>query len=77
MWGRANEFKFVISDGSELKHYQPLLPTKPNQSGEEAFIYLQPEWNERYRTVPLVIRLLEQNPSYRMSVQIHKFLGVQ
>jgi 7-carboxy-7-deazaguanine synthase len=40
-------------------------------------LYLQPEWDERDRTLPLTLELLKQHPKYRLSLQTHKFTGVQ
>ena len=39
-------------------------------------MFLQPEWNQRDRTLPLVLELLKKFPHYRLSVQIHKWLQV-
>jgi organic radical activating enzyme len=71
-WTRANEIKLVISTGQELDFYKESLSCSFNIS-----IYLQPEWNERSKTVPRTLELLKQNPGYRLSLQTHKFIGVQ
>jgi 7-carboxy-7-deazaguanine synthase len=69
MWQRANEVKIVISSGTELDFYRShLIPETP--------IFLQPEWIDRDRTLPLVLELLRQFPIYRLSLQLHKFIGV-
>jgi 7-carboxy-7-deazaguanine synthase len=69
MWQRANEVKLVISAGTELEFYRSFLhPEVP--------VFLQPEWTERDRTLPLVLALLQQFPTYRLSLQIHKLIGV-
>jgi 7-carboxy-7-deazaguanine synthase len=70
MWQRANEIKLVISTGAELAFYQPhFVAGIP--------VFLQPEWIDRDRTLPLVLKLLQQFPAYRLSLQIHKFIGVE
>jgi 7-carboxy-7-deazaguanine synthase len=70
MWQRANEIKIVISTGAELDAYQQyFIPGIP--------VFLQPEWVDRDRTLPLVLKLLQQFPAYRLSLQIHKFIGVE
>jgi organic radical activating enzyme len=71
-WTRANEIKLVISTGQELDFYKEYLSCSFNIS-----IYLQPEWNERSLTIPRTLELLKQNPGYRLSLQTHKFIGVQ
>lgn len=70
-WSRANEIKLVISDGSEIDFYRTHLDFA------QCPIYLQPEWTDRDRTIPLVVNLLQQHPSYRLSLQLHKLLGIQ
>lgn len=70
-WARANEIKLVISTGQELGFYKDFV------SAERGIpIYLQPEWNERSRTMPMTLELLKQNPSYKLSLQIHKYIDV-
>jgi organic radical activating enzyme len=71
-WTRANEIKLVISTGQELDFYKKYFSSSLNMS-----IYLQPEWNERSLTIPRTLELLKQNPGYRLSLQTHKFIGVQ
>ena len=70
VWSRANEIKIVIEDGTEPNHYRENLLKK------SCPIYLQPEWSTRERTTPLAIALLKENPTYRLSLQMHKLIGV-
>lgn len=71
MWQRANEIKIVISTGQELQFYQEQLAQIPRTPG-----FLQPEWDQRERTLPLTLKLLRQFPQYRLSVQLHKYIQV-
>jgi len=68
-WARANEVKIVISDGSEPAFYRAHL--RPGVT-----VSLQPEWEERHRTLPLALELLRNHPEYRLSVQLHKYIEV-
>lgn len=70
LWIRANEIKLVISDGHELKLYEEALKTA---SGN---VFLQPEWSNYHETLPLTLHLLQNHPQYRLSVQLHKLLGI-
>jgi organic radical activating enzyme len=68
-WERANEIKIVISDGSEVEFYRHKMPkSKP--------CYLQPEWDNREKTIGLTMDLLRENPQMRLSLQTHKLIGV-
>ncbi|NER37771.1 MAG: 7-carboxy-7-deazaguanine synthase QueE [Oscillatoria sp. SIO1A7] len=71
-WSRANEIKFVIGTGQELDFYREHLVS--NLSTQ---VYLQPEWNQRSRAIPIILELFKENPSYRLSLQTHKLIGMQ
>lgn len=71
MWERANEIKLVVETGQELEFYARYLPP---QDGTPVF--LQPEWSQRDRAIPLILKQLQQFPNYRLSVQLHKYIDV-
>lgn len=71
-WTRANEIKLVVSTGEEVDFYAKYLADNVNIP-----VYLQPEWEKRDRAIPMILDLLKQHPSYRLSLQTHKFIGVQ
>jgi len=71
-WTRANEIKLVVSTGEEVDFYYNHL--KKNVKTQ---VFLQPEWNSKESAIPIILELLKKNPSYRLSLQTHKFIGVQ
>lgn len=71
-WTRANEIKLVISTGEEVDFYKDGLI-----SNVSVPVFLQPEWSDRFLAIPIILNLLQQNPSYRLSLQTHKLIGVQ
>ncbi|MFM9266685.1 7-carboxy-7-deazaguanine synthase QueE [Tychonema sp. BBK16] len=71
-WTRSNEIKLVVSTGEEVEFYRNYLPINVDIP-----VFLQPEWNSKELAIPIVLELLKQNPSYRLSLQTHKFIGVQ
>lgn len=71
-WTRANEIKLVVSTGEEVEFYHKHLVSDLNIP-----VFLQPEWNSKGSGIPIILELLKQNPSYRLSLQSHKFIGVQ
>lgn len=70
-WERANEIKLVISTGQELEFYKDYLLPIPDR-----LVFLQPEWHVRNRAIPIILELLQQNPNFRLSLQVHKYIGV-
>ena len=72
MWTRASEIKLVIETGKELEFYSKILLLK-NQTP----VFLQPEWYNRDFTLPLVQKLLREYSHCRLSIQLHKYLGIK
>jgi organic radical activating enzyme len=70
MWARANEVKIVVSDGSEVEFYRQQL-----EQLKETPCSLQPEWETQKTSYPITIQLIKQT-NYRLSVQLHKMLGM-
>ena len=75
-WQRANEIKFVISTGKELEFYQPYLTGNRINVNLHCPIYLQPEWSQREQSIPIILNLLQHHPTYKLSLQTHKYIGV-
>ena len=71
-WSRANEVKIIIQTGKEIDFYQEHLSTHPH-----LLVYLQPEWNSSSKSIPLILQILQEKPDYRLSLQTHKYIGVQ
>ena len=71
-WTRANEIKLVVTTGEEVDFYYNHL--KKNVKTQ---VFLQPEWNSKESAIPIILELLKKHPSYRLSLQTHKFIGVQ
>ncbi|EKD06293.1 radical SAM domain protein [Arthrospira platensis C1] len=72
MWRRASEIKLVIDVGDELEFYRSRLAENSTIP-----VFLQPQWTDIDRTLPLVLAKLKQFPGYRLSVQLHKYIGVE
>jgi organic radical activating enzyme len=71
-WSRANEVKMVVETGREIDFYQESLSAHP-----DLLVYLQPEWNSLPRSLSLILQMLQQKPNYKLSLQIHKYIGLQ
>jgi organic radical activating enzyme len=71
LWKRANEIKLVIESNADFNFYGNYL-SKLN----DPLIFLQPEWNSRKNSIPIVLELLRKHPYYRLSLQTHKYINV-
>jgi hypothetical protein len=39
-------------------------------------LYLQPEWDQSEKMLPLIIDYVKQNPQWEISLQLHKFMEI-
>lgn len=69
----ADELKVVVFNKSDFDWalaHQDLVPT-------ECLLYLQPEWDKREIVQPLIFDFVLANSNWKISVQTHKYLGVE
>lgn len=68
----ADELKIIVVNKHDLiwaeKHAQ-LLPNSCQ-------LFLQPEWDQRDSIVPIILNYIRENPKWRLTLQMHKYIGV-
>lgn len=68
----ANELKTVVYHRTDIdwsvKHASLV--------SEDCLLYMQPEWSKREIIQPLIFDFVKKNPRWRISLQTHKYLGV-
>jgi len=69
---KANELKVVVYHKSDLKWAQE----HAKKVNEACLLYIQPEWSKREEIIPLIIDFIKQNPSWRLSLQTHKYINI-
>ena len=69
---RADELKIIVYNLDDLKWAEK----HAKMVKEECQIYLQPEWSKREHILPVIIKFLEKNPRWRLSLQTHKYIGL-
>ncbi|BDD09004.1 7-carboxy-7-deazaguanine synthase [Fulvitalea axinellae] len=68
----ADELKVVIYHPSDFKWAESFVDKlRPGTR-----LYLQPEWSNRDRILPLLIEYVKNNPKWRICVQVHKYLDI-
>ena len=69
----ANELKIVVFNKSDFtwaeEYAAQVTPT--------CKLYLQPEWSKEKEMIPLMIDYIKANPQWEMSLQLHKYIGVE
>jgi 7-carboxy-7-deazaguanine synthase len=68
----ANELKVVIQKETDFSWAEHCAV----QVGSGAVLYLQPEWSRIDEILPQMIRYIKNNPKWRLSVQMHKFINI-
>ncbi len=69
---QADELKVVVFNKSDLQWaetHQEMVPVSCK-------LFLQPEWDKREITEKIIFDYVLQHPSWQVSLQIHKYLGV-
>ena len=69
---KANELKVVIYHISDLQ-WAIEHSLKVNVSCK---LYIQPEWSKREVLLPEIIKFVKLNPSWKLSLQTHKYLNI-
>jgi organic radical activating enzyme len=69
---QADELKIIVFNKSDFewaeKHAALVNPT--------CELYLQPEWSKEKEMTPLIIEYVKKNPKWKISLQIHKYMGI-
>ncbi len=57
-----NDFKFAIQEAKKVSH--------------NCILYLQPEWSNREKMIPLIVDFVMKNPEWKVSLQTHKYMDI-
>lgn len=68
----ADELKVIVYHSSDLQWAESFA----QQMKPGCAMYLQAEWEKRDSMYPLVMDFIRQHPHWRISVQTHKYIGV-
>lgn len=69
----AHELKTVVFHRNDLRFAERFA----DKVSASCHLYLQPEWSVRDRMMPLIVHYINTHPKWRMSLQVHKYLGVR
>ncbi|MCB9239679.1 MAG: radical SAM protein [Flavobacteriales bacterium] len=68
----ADELKVIVFNKSDFDWAR----TWEEEVPETCLLYIQPEWDKREVVEPMMIEFIKENPRWRMSIQTHKYLGI-
>jgi len=72
IYTKADELKVVIS--SEKDFEWAVMNAKKVKP--KCMLVLQPEWSVRITVIPIIVDFILQNPSWNLSLQSHKYIGI-
>lgn len=72
VYKQAHELKIIVYNQSDLvwaaSHAEKVWPG--------CALFLQPEWSREKEMLPLIIDYVKQNPQWRISLQVHKYMDI-
>ncbi|MFM9006888.1 MAG: 7-carboxy-7-deazaguanine synthase QueE [Flavobacteriales bacterium] len=71
-YSRSHELKVIINHVSDINWAQEHADKMPAQTS----FYMQPEWDKRETMQTHILDYIRRNTQWRISVQTHKYLGV-
>ena len=72
IYHKANELKVIISDKDDFEWAAENAKRVKN----DCKLYLQPEWSNYKKLINSVVSYIKENPKWRISLQVHKFIGI-
>jgi 7-carboxy-7-deazaguanine synthase len=72
IYKRADELKVIIYNKSDFAWAEEHAA---KVSGD-CELFLQPEWSKEKEMVPLIIDYVKENPKWKVSLQIHKYMNI-
>jgi organic radical activating enzyme len=69
----ANELKMIVVNKHDLTWGTELA----QNSSTNCKLFFQPEWDRKEKTQALVFDFIKDNPQWRLSLQIHKYLNIR
>jgi organic radical activating enzyme len=70
---KAHEMKVIVFHPSDIAWAEELS----KKLNSECSLLLQPEWERSEEMLPLIMNFITSNPQWRLSLQTHKYIGVQ
>ncbi len=71
-YNKANELKVIIYNKNDFEWAEK----NAQKVKDNCILYLQPEWSNRNKTIPLITEYVMQNPKWNISLQTHKYLNI-
>jgi len=72
IYKKADELKVIIYNNNDFKFAED----QAKKISSKAHLFLQPEWENREKMMPIIVNYVKKNPRWKISLQTHKYLGI-
>jgi len=69
---KCNELKVIVFNKNDFKFAEE----QAAKVGPNCELFLQPEWSNREKMMPLIVDYVMKNPKWKVSLQTHKYLNI-
>tara|TARA_B100000579_G_C22819652_1_gene849837 strand:- start:1181 stop:1771 length:591 start_codon:yes stop_codon:yes gene_type:complete len=73
IYKKTDELKCIIYNQSDFD----FAIEQSKKVSENCLLYLQPEWGKKTQIIDNIINFIKKHPRFKLSVQKHKYLGLQ
>lgn len=70
---KADELKMIVVNRNDLDWGIELA----GMTSEKCQLFFQPEWDRREKANPTIVDFIKDNPQWKLSLQIHKYLNIR
>ena len=72
IYKKADELKVIIYNNDDFKFAED----QAKKISPKAHLFLQPEWENREKMMPIMVDYIKKNPKWKISLQTHKYLDI-
>ena len=72
IYKKADELKVIIYNNDDFKFAED----QAKKISSKAHLFLQPEWENREKMMPIMVDYIKKNPKWKISLQTHKYLDI-
>jgi len=72
IYSKCHELKVIVFNKNDFKFAEE----QSAKVGESCELFLQPEWSNREKMMPLIVDYVMKNPKWKVSLQTHKYLNI-
>ncbi|HEY9169934.1 MAG TPA: 7-carboxy-7-deazaguanine synthase QueE [Lutibacter sp.] len=72
IYSKCNELKVIVFNKNDFKFAEE----QAAKVGPNCELFLQPEWSNREKMIPLIVDYVMKTPKWKVSLQTHKYLNI-